>query len=151
MLGDIVSFNPRAREGRDTIINAIICITSKFQSTRPRGARQSALGILHRQRVVSIHAPARGATSKARDMCKATLSFNPRAREGRDWYCARYPSCVGCFNPRAREGRDEMTSTDLSKSVLFQSTRPRGARQTGWRGSHCIGRFQSTRPRGARH
>ncbi len=56
----------------------------------------------------------------------------------------------GGFNPRAREGRDlEMENAHLS-NLLFQSTRPRGARQRGIECLMTYGKFQSTRPRGAR-
>ena len=34
---------------------------------------------------------------------------------------------------------------------MFQSTRPRGARRTGWPSDDARPMFQSTRPRGARH
>ena len=34
------------------------------------------------------------------------LSFNPRAREGRDDHGAQRQADAGRFNPRAREGRD---------------------------------------------
>ena len=77
-------FNPRAREGRDLFINlmrrqprkvsihapargATLCrvhasLSNKFQSTRPRGARQPRDVAVWRLNTVSIHAPARGAT-----------------------------------------------------------------------------------------
>ena len=96
------SFNPRARAGRDSVI----FLTAKsflFQSTRPRGARRRGLQCLF-VAVVSIHAPARGATS-LRMKCWQMISFNPRARAGRD---------------KPKEGS--------GKSEKFQSTRPRGAR-----------------------
>ena len=100
---------------------------------------------------VSIHAPAGGATENQR------RSTEPRT----------------CFNPRARGGRDACTLAQISRTVTFQSTRPRGARRDG--GVFCtahaavsihapaggatatmllvrgtIDGFQSTRPRGAR-
>ena len=56
-----MSFNPRAREGRD--------------ETRP--LRRIPI-------VVSIHAPARGATLKNGLILIVRIGFNPRAREGRD-------------------------------------------------------------------
>ncbi len=57
-------------------------------------------------RLVSIHAPARGATETGRFEVIFDASFNPRAREGRDFvYYLRPTDCDG-FNPRAREGRD---------------------------------------------
>ena len=56
-------FNPRARKGRDPTGAPDPVEAAKFQSTRPQGARPTA-GRDHRRRLhVSIHAPARGATS----------------------------------------------------------------------------------------
>ena len=78
-------FNPRAREGRDGGIMDIVTYAALFQSTRPRGARPAAqhrelstvyfnpraregrdideIATQH-QSIISIHAPARGATRK---------------------------------------------------------------------------------------
>ena len=122
----------------------------KFQSTRPRGARLSGNAWpLHSRSfnpraregrdfrrfmrslsfvLVSIHAPARGATCVgasilyfeefqstrprgARRSCSSSKrrsfnSFNPRAREGRDLRSPSLSFTIFCFNPRAREGRD---------------------------------------------
>ena len=56
------SFNPRAREGRDNQAGVDMNFTLK----------------------VSIHAPAKGATTEARVEITGPNGFNPRAREGRD-------------------------------------------------------------------
>ncbi len=58
-------FNPRARTGRDAWISARQRPSSWFQSTRPHGARPVGPGRLGILRMVSIHAPARGATRAA--------------------------------------------------------------------------------------
>ena len=55
---------------------------------------------------VSIHAPARGATSPPLLSLHLFNRFNPRAREGRDTWACQIRSLQSCFNPRAREGRD---------------------------------------------
>jgi len=108
---------------------AIGLVTLEFQSTRPRGARRQALCMSHsverfnpRARVgrdlntlserlvkhlVSIHAPAWGATRWSRSPARQRCGFNPRARVGRD---------------------GSMASSGAGGS-LFQSTRPRGARR----------------------
>ena len=120
----------------------------RFQSTRPRGARRrdrydhshykrfnprARAGrdperkTLRKGWLVSIHAPARGATDcKAVEaelvefqstrprgarlqVCKyyqPAIRFNPRARAGRDSICCIKRKRPGCFNPRARAGRD---------------------------------------------
>ena len=57
---------------------------TKFQSTRPRGARQDAHIQLGNPFPVSIHAPAWGATSSMAGMPSELAGFNPRARVGRD-------------------------------------------------------------------
>ena len=102
----VCRFNPRARTGRDRLILSTSVVASLFQSTRPHGARLAqsvatpaesrfqstrphgarpvridvAVGLL----VVSIHAPARGATRARPSSTRTIRSFNPRARTGRD-------------------------------------------------------------------
>jgi len=56
--------------------------------------------------VVSIHAPAKGATPAKTLPTNTLLGFNPRAREGRDFHSWYMRLNMPCFNPRAREGRD---------------------------------------------
>ena len=55
-----------------------------FQSTRPRGARRDVLYYILLQLLISIHAPARGATYVIAFFLHLVIHFNPRAREGRD-------------------------------------------------------------------
>ena len=97
-----------------------------FQFTRPRGARPTSPPTpnrsrrfnsrahggrdperhsVRRGRRVSIHAPTGGAT---KSLCK--------------WFN------IGGFNSRAHGGRDGARKTALPTGVLFQFTRPRGAR-----------------------
>ena len=57
---------------------------------------------------VSIHAPARGATTIPQKICVALRCFNPRAREGRDFSRRNVRQSLRGFNPRAREGRDRV-------------------------------------------
>ena len=98
-------FNPRAHAGRDISPFRSRATAALFQSTRPRGARLSLL------------------------TTSSTLtSFNPRAHAGRDRRLAArsWPRC--CFNPRAHAGRDAHNRRNKVMYLLFQSTRPRGAR-----------------------
>ncbi len=165
----------------------------EFQSTRPRGARRRREGRDIPSRHVSIHAPAWGATVQELLM-RASPSFqSTRPRGARLRFFCRTPLGFTSFNPRARVGRDSSmenigrvigvsihapawgaTTTDGIKvrCLLFQSTRPRGARLCSSRWlltgscfnprarvgrdlvrmqvSQLLYRFQSTRPRGAR-
>ena len=96
------SFNPRARTGRDKP-GLMQSAKKTFQSTRPHGARP-AKNVKIKMEVVSIHAPARGATRRGHEAIPGS-----------------------CFNPRARTGRDKSGARITSK-CMFQSTRPHGAR-----------------------
>ncbi len=79
-----VSFNPRARMGRDACPYNRVLLGLQFQSTRPHGARLVPFNLHPRREHVSIHAPAWGATP-SRSICGgSSRSFNPRARMGRD-------------------------------------------------------------------
>ncbi len=82
-----------------------------FQSTRPRGARQTEVTSCF---VSSGFNPrARGGRDlRACDYGAPTISFNPRARGGRDRCLGLMVSATQSFNPRARGGRDAV-QTDL--------------------------------------
>ncbi len=56
--------------------------------------------------VVSIHAPAWGATVLLRGIQRSGRGFNPRARMGRDVTLPDQVTVITSFNPRARMGRD---------------------------------------------
>ena len=77
-------FNPRARVGRDARPLAWREVPLAFQSTRPRGARHEKSCAQEALYLISIHAPAWGATNKIAADCSEFLDFNPRARVGRD-------------------------------------------------------------------
>ena len=123
----------------------------QFQSTRPRGARLQRRLEHHGRPVVSIHAPAWGATSGRLYPRREIFRFNPRARVGRDQalsICFASPDWFQSTRPRgARRG----IGITLDVPCEFQSTRPRGARRDFSIASAGACLFQSTRPRGARH
>jgi len=77
-------FNPRARMGRDDAYLRYMTSPRMFQSTRPHGARPSAFNLPIVAIVVSIHAPAWGATYHVINLFLFIICFNPRARMGRD-------------------------------------------------------------------
>ena len=124
--------------------------SNMFQSTRPRGARPDKGENVNSVRLVSIHAPTWGATSAtstpynvglfqstrprgarlSRSLSFASCSsFNPRAHVGRDDMPLLLMLIMLCFNPRAHVGRDIIYNKNIKRCLLFQSTRPRGARQ----------------------
>ena len=82
------------------------CMGGKFQSTRPRGARPQELQ-LHALKGKFQSTRPRGARLESKEKLDCNnISFNPRARVGRDLLVLP----LGIHN------------------LLFQSTRPRGAR-----------------------
>ena len=78
-----ISFNPRARMGRDPFNFPCISLFRGFQSTRPHGARLFSFLYRFKRR-----------------------RFNPRARMGRDDSSLFCSGSLRSFNPRARMGRD---------------------------------------------
>ena len=98
-------FNPRARVGRDAKVKRWRDAAAEFQSTRPRGARLEIIPDNASRHIVSIHAPAWGAT------CGLLSGRNgqPVSIHAPAW---------GATAQKEPEAMPDM----------FQSTRPRGAR-----------------------
>ncbi len=82
------------------MINSVVSIHAPAGGATPWGDVAKRVGI------VSIHAPAGGATFAPRWRKVRVLSFNPRARGGRDLLSCSTTTILECFNPRARGGRD---------------------------------------------
>ena len=146
-------------------------IINKFQSTHPRGVRPDRLRILFRMYIVSIHAPAWGATKSSfgcrgssavsihapswgatrsgREQYRDRSRFNPRTRVGCDAHIAeRIGEHVG-FNPRTRVGCDITGSqfqiaAQVSIHAPAWGATPRVLPMMGGQ------EFQSTHPRGVR-
>ena len=99
--------------------------------------------------MVSTHAPARGATRPGA-LGRRRGSFNSRAREGRDGVTRAEKFAFERFNSRAREGRDQPRHAPAVGGSRFNS-RAREGRDTPKGGylAACV-MFQLTRPRGAR-
>jgi len=99
-----------------------------FQSTHPRRVRPAvgvdSLGCLLFQ---STH-PRRVRRPLTRSQRRSRTYFNPRTREGCDWFPKGEGAACSYFNPRTREGCDREFSTGLRGSRTFQSTHPRRVR-----------------------
>ena len=133
-------FNPRAREGRDLLLQLGLLCKACF-NPRAREGRDTGEILMFRTYQVSIHAPARGATRVACWSCDADpVSIHAPAR-GATWRALINWEALRCFNPRAREGRDLRGWVCACWSLLFQSTRPRGARPAARQTDHPAARF----------
>ena len=143
-----------------------------FQSTRPRGARQGLTTEVAGLRDVSIHAPTGGATALPFFfVCAVEVSIH--APTGGATLSRLRHDEIKIVSIHAPTGGATFSGGKDSGVLLFQSTRPRGARRTRTpQGQHqnpvsihaptggaTLSRrsrndprpFQSTRPRGARH
>ena len=121
------SFNPRARAGRDLLSVDTEPLYGCF-NPRARAGRDEGIQGSRASSSVSIHAPARGATSACGSTGPIAVGFNPRARAGRDRPATLRRFGGSSFNPRARAGRDVLIPCCRDRLRRFQSTCPRGAR-----------------------
>ena len=123
----VSGFNPRSREGSDRKSQAPRR-RRRFQSTLPRGERPVSLQEKMKDLLVSIHAPARGATRAAGAAERVyRVSIHAPARGATS--TSRHRRCSPSFNPRSREGSDAAEGLYYD-ALVFQSTLPRGERQT---------------------
>ena len=165
-------FNPRSREGSDHIPECLNSALEVFQSTLPRRERRKTVSAPSKPSdfnprsregsdyflmicfwaiTISIHAPAKGATSRSKvrttaDIFQSTLprrerhdllqfpslssvNFNPRSREGSDGPVEVTVGAGYNFNPRSREGSDRKRHRFPNLCCIFQSTLPRRERQ----------------------
>ena len=170
-----VSIHAPARGATQAVLIRLNC-SFQFQSTRPRGARRVIASSLSRpSRFVSIHAPARGATRYtdcSAGFCAVSIHAPARGATSIQLHRLLCAGLLVSIHAPARGATSRQYRHESRVEILFQSTRPRGARQP--RDATCnssadvsihapargatIGKsalvsmimFQSTRPRGAR-
>ena len=99
---------------------------------------------------ISIHAPARGATSVLELCYFKRVYFNPRTRTGCDRVAAFLATWRLDFNPRTRTGCDLNQSIQPLTASRFQSTHPHGVRRCRLLPFGIDREFQSTHPHGVR-
>ena len=122
-------FNPRTREGCDHCTVVIDLTPILFQSTHPRGVRQKIGKDKYKMEVISIHAPARGATNHADRGGVHGDDFNPRTREGCDEpnpYMSGQMLQISIHAPA--RGATFASHAPPLLPWIFQSTHPRGVR-----------------------
>ena len=120
-------FNPRTRVGCDRmryIFGAVRIISIHAPAWGATGILRKCLSNLS----ISIHAPAWGATFVL-NICHRILDhFNPRTRVGCDASGSRCAADAYDFNPRTRVGCDSEDYGEGGGDQGFQSTHPRGVR-----------------------
>ena len=124
-------------------------VYSKFQSTRPRGARQLLCPLISVQRCFNPRAHV-GRDTKWEVVGYKPFTFQSTRPRGARLSMTSWSTSMRCFNPRAHVGRDLLLCVELGKVLDVSIHAPT------WGATLCpnvvfiIAKFQSTRPRGAR-
>ena len=144
------NFNPRSREGSDGKIFASLLEIFDF-NPRSREGSDFAYRAYYAVLSISIHAPARGATSSPSGTASRSFRFQSTLPRGERRifadpcvlppYISIHAPARGAtgngkcrsqifyyFNPRSREGSDCFSVQLIRITELFQSTLPRGER-----------------------
>ena len=169
VLASATNFNPRSREGSDTP-----CLFCSFGllyfNPRSREGSDSITNPRPSLFIISIHAPAKGATQLVCRKYRAGDNFNPRSREGsdRNGFQPAYKPCISIHAPAKgatiakhfdqseirisihapAKGATKTRCHNPKNCFQFQSTLPRRERRlTGCTGMKKTRPFQSTLPR----
>ena len=124
----LTGFNPRTRVGCDSAIFYSLMGFNTFQSTHPRGVRQQLITGQILIILVSIHAPAWGATSPVLEKASSLIVSIHAPAWGATPRLRRSFGPSRCFNPRTRVGCDACDVSGSDAPTTFQSTHPRGVR-----------------------
>ena len=144
-----IDFNPRTREGCDTLVWRLPHPSILNFNPRTREGCDAAIKCSRLNNfMISIHAPVKGATCCQAGYCNHLhRHFNPRTREGCDTHkgLRQLRKCIisihapvkGAtadsittisvfqdFNPRTREGCDPVGYVEIDQFRKFQSTHP---------------------------
>ena len=140
-------FNPRSREGSDSEADYTQNEDYVFQSTLPRRERhaRSLIPCLHH--LISIHAPAKGATGQQRLSAPETCISIHAPAKGATYQHRSLPTLQGNFNPRSREGSDEAENGKQALELISIHAPAKGATKTAWKQGFGYKEFQSTLPR----
>ena len=143
------NFNPRPRAGGDVIVETIAATEDEFQSTPPRRGRRLPRPRCQRpayfnprpraggdpcrkfcadSSLISIHAPAQGATSPYDWTFRAGIFQSTPPRRGRRGHPLRrgWATCISIHAPAQGATPDCSSSRTV---VIFQSTPPRRGRR----------------------
>ncbi len=121
-------FDPRSRTGSDKRRLAVAQRGDRFRSALPHGERRKPELDISAIFVVSIRAPARGATG-----------------------CTRLrPWKITCFDPRSRTGSDHKRTASIPLALEFRSALPHGERRRFWISRPSTMEFRSALPHGER-
>ena len=105
MLPNPFGFNPRSREGSDDIPAPRLLPEGRFNPRSREGSDKNEIEEVE-DFIVSIHAPAKGATESFWiQSCRSSVSIHAPAKGATNEFGDIKPKTIG-FNPRSREGSD---------------------------------------------
>ena len=120
-------FNPRSREGSDIYIDATGIVATISIHAPARGAT-SVSGSMNGSRYISIHAPARGATIASSPLSSGLIRFQSTLPRGERLFPTFFDTSVRIISIHApARGATYKMACSVSLNV-FQSTLPRGER-----------------------
>jgi len=143
-------FNPRAREGRDLKTAKVVSRTTCFNPRAREGRDARDMPDCGGGVWVSIHAPARGATSAGfYQNNRHLVSIHAPARGATySWVITALKGDVSIHAPA--RGATDVDGFDLDIAGVSIHAPARGATCLFWPTCNSLVGFQSTRPRGAR-
>ena len=122
-------FNPRSREGSDAVDDIKHCRRSNFNPRSREGSDTPVAACLQAPaELISIHAPAKGATPCSNLSAHYRLISIHAPAKGATVVASRATACARDFNPRSREGSDITRIKSINDFSIFQSTLPRRER-----------------------
>ena len=147
----VVCFNPRAREGRDEEARALFGSRYVVSIHAPARGATKGLDNYSWNKNVSIHAPARGATSRAgKGNHREIVSIHAPARGATQRRALLQMQEEVSIHAPARGATYDFKVTFDSRGAVSIHAPARGATRQGSGIREVLYRFQSTRPRGAR-
>ena len=123
-------FNSRTRMGCDDPDGQKIAQTVKFQFTHPHGVRRNHIICEAKMTVVSIHAPAWGATDSKPSLGQQIEVSIHAPAWGATQSLRGGLTRPNSFNSRTRMGCDVSIHSNANSCDMFQFTHPHGVRHT---------------------
>ena len=116
------SFNPRSYKRSDILPALTSSIMCCFQSTLLQEERRFNCVVNNKIKILSIHAPTRGATLSFLLLFWNPLSFNPRSYKRSDSEDQKRMITIYTFNPRSYKRSDKGQTSMFALIFFFQST-----------------------------
>ena len=135
---------PRRERLRKIQMMGIIIV---FQSTLPRRERLDTRTVVLVFLDISIHAPAKGATTCIKMFHSAVINFNPRSREGSDLMRSVTQKCINCISIHAPAKGATIQQNTKRRNTGISIHAPAKGATIDSQISAKVHTFQSTLPR----